>query len=207
MSRRKPKARPPSRSASRRDRKASGARIAILGTLALATSAWLAWRAFEARRVPADPIERMSVDDAFAAGLRHGGAGHHLAALPYFRRAVTLAPDSWTARENYASTLYNGAQEARVHLGKNEPATRSSIERISMIRESLGQTEEALKWASQPADQALVFFQRAQAFHTFGFAIDALLEFRQAARQAPDNGVIARATSAAEETLHNGGTH
>lgn len=168
---------------------------------------WLSWRFLAARRAPvdpADPIEQMTLKEAVMTGLRLGGEGRHQAAVPYFRRAVTLAPDSWTTRENYASTLYNGALETRTHLGKDEPATRSSVERMTMIGQSLSQTDEALRLASEPADQAVVLFQRAQAFHTFGFALDALVEFRKAAGFQP-GGRIARATLLAEARLRSGG--
>ncbi len=152
-----------------------------------------------------DPIERLSASDAFAAGLRLGGAGRHLASLPYFRRAVRQAPDSWTARENFASTLYNGAQEARSHLGKDEPATRSSVERMEMIEESFRQTDTAATLTGDPHDQALIVYQQGQAFHTFGLVIDGLVEFRKAAAFDPSSATLTRAVSGAEARLRAGG--
>jgi Tfp pilus assembly protein PilF len=147
----------------------------------------------------------MAIKEAVLTGLRLGRQGRHQAAVPYFRRAVTLDPDSWTVRENYASTLYNGALETRTHLGKDEPATRSSVERMTMIGQSLSQTDEALRLAPEPTDQAMVLFQRAQAFHTFGFALDALVEFRNAAGLHPGSGKLANATVMAEARLRSGG--
>ena len=177
----------------------------LLGSLvALAAALWLSARD-RVWQAPADPLLRMTAEQAFNKGLSLGGGGHHLAALPYFRRAVNLEADSWTAHQNYASTLFNGAQEARIHLGKDEPATRSSLERMIMIGESLRQTDEATNWASEPTDRAMVIFQRAQAFHTFGFPLDALMEFRKGTELSPGDAVIARAMNRAEEQLRSGG--
>jgi hypothetical protein len=208
LSRRKTTARTPSRPAARRRRESWHPRAALFlgGLLALSVAGWIGTRFLAGRHAPIDPLERMTAEDAFASGVRLGGAGHHLAALPYFLRAVSLAPDSWTAHENYASTLYNGAQETRIHMGKGEPGTRSSLERVTMIGESLRQTDEAMSWTREPNDQAVLLFQRAQVFHTFGFAIDALVEFHKATGMSPGNAPIVRAASRAEEQLRSGGT-
>ena len=147
----------------------------------------------------------MTAREAYTVGLRLGGAGRHLASMPYFRSAVAKAPGSWTARENYANTLFNGAQEARIHLGKDEPATRSSVERIAMIAESFRQTDAAASLASEPRDRALVSYQRGRALYTFGLAAEALVELRKAAALDPPSPGIARAAADAEAQLRSGG--
>jgi hypothetical protein len=180
----------------------------VLAGLIVVALGYLGWhRQNPAPRTVAlsDPAQRLGAEEAFATGLRLGSAGHHLGSLPYFRRAVALAPDSWTARENFANTLYNGAQEARFHLGKNEPGTRSSVERMTMIVESLHQTDTAAALTSEAADRAVVLFQRGQAFHTFGLAIDGLLQFRQAAVLQPANPQVTRALAGATTKLRTGG--
>jgi choline dehydrogenase-like flavoprotein len=150
------------------------------------------------------PADRLSALDAYALGLQLGRAGRNLAAMPYFVSAVARAPRSWAAHENYACTLCNGAQEARTHLGKVEPATRSSVERMTMIEQSFGQTDTASTLAGAPADRALVLLERAQSLHTFGFPIDGLVALRHAAALDASLG-IARTLRDAETELRSGG--
>src|SRR5262245_10407132 len=173
-------ARPPARRPTSRPRARRMPRVAMIALVSVGLGIVL-WRPIArivvARRPPAHPAERMGADQLFDTGLRFGNAGLHLAGLPYFRRLVDLLPSSWEARQNYANTLYNGAQEPRVHLGRLEPATRSSLERIQMIAESLRQTDAASSLATEPTDRALIEYQRAQALYTFGFALDALVGF------------------------------
>ena len=124
--------------------------------------------------------------------------------MPYFRSAVARVPRSWAAHENYACTLFNGAQEARTHLGKVEPATRSSVERMTMIEASFGQTDTAAALAAATPDRALVLLERAQSLHTFGLAIAALVELRRAAALDASPG-IGRTARDAETELRSGG--
>jgi tetratricopeptide (TPR) repeat protein len=161
------------------------------------------------RRRPSDrilhPAEQLGADDAYRLGLALGRDGHHLAALPYFASAARQMPDSWTARQSLASALYNGAQEARVHLGKEEPATRSSVERIAMVNASMRESRTADSLAQLPVDHAVIAFQRGQTLHTFGLVDDALVEFRRAAALDPSSKVIAAAIRGAERRLASGG--
>ena len=197
---------PPSRRRPGGTRPFSGRWSALLIVAGVAL-AYFAWNRLSRRPeagVPA-PADRMSAEDAHAAGLRFGREGRHLASLPFFRSAVRQAPDSWAARENYSNALVNGAQESRVHLGKDEPATRSSVERAAMIRESFRQSAIADSLAQDVRDRAVVVYQRAQALHTFGLVADAVVEFRKAAALDPASGGIARASRDAEARLRSGG--
>jgi tetratricopeptide (TPR) repeat protein len=161
------------------------------------------------RRRPAEraahPADRLGADAAYGIGLTLGRDGHHLAALEYFGSAARQAPDWWAARQSYASALYNGAQEARVHLGKEEPATRSSVERIAMVNASMRESRGADSLAQQPGDHALIAFQNGQTLHTFGLVDDALVEFRRAAALDPSSKMIASALRGAERRLASGG--
>jgi tetratricopeptide (TPR) repeat protein len=152
-----------------------------------------------------DPLEGMTAEEAFARGVELGKAGHHQASLPYFRRAASLAPDSWTARENYANTLYDGAQESRSHLGKFEPVMRSSVERMEMIATSFRETDAAAALAGEPTDRAIVLYQLGQSFGTFGFPIDALVAFEKAAALDPASAPIGAAVRVSETRLRAGG--
>jgi len=129
----------------------------------------------------------------------------HQASLPYFRRAVSQAPDSWSAHANYSNALHNGAQESRRHLGKDEPAARSSVERIGMMRECLRESDLADSLTAGPADRAAIAYQRAQSLQTWGFPIEALLEYRRAQAMDSSREDIAKAAHATGNRLAAGG--
>jgi tetratricopeptide (TPR) repeat protein len=163
---------------------------------------WPRHRPVEAERHPAGSL---SAEEAYKTALTLGGDGHHLEALPYFASAVRQAPDSWTARQSYASALHNSALETRLHLGKAEPITRSSVERITMVNASMRESRIADSLAQRPADHAMIAFQRGQLLHTFGLVENALVEFRRAAALDPSSEVIAAAVRGAEHRMASGG--
>src|SRR5688572_16346049 len=203
---RKRKVADPKRPAGRsRLRRRPRSRMLAVGSLA----AFLAMAVifFAARRGErgGHPADAMTFEEAAQAGITRGAAGRHLESLPYFRAAVRAAPGVWAARQNVANALYNGAQEARTHLGKDGPVTRSSVERIAMIREALLASRAADSLASEPEDRAMVAYQRGQAFFTFGLPIDALVEFRNAHRLAQANAFYQRTAARSEAELAAGG--
>src|SRR5262249_49533003 len=161
------------------------------------------------RRRPVDaarhPSERLSAEEAYKTALAMGQEGHHLEALPYFSSAVRQAPDSWTARQSYASALYNSALETRLHLGKAEPITRSSGERITLVRASMLQSHAADSMAVSPSDHAVIAFQRAQLFTTFGLVDNALEGFRRASVIDPTNQSGIQAIKTLERRMASGG--
>ena len=74
-----------------------------------------------------------------------------------------------------------------------------------MITESLRQAKTAMSLASTPADRALFCYQRGQALLTFGFPLDAVVAFRQAAALDPSSRQILHAESSTEAGLRTGG--
>ena len=166
------------------------------------------WMANRARRTPAtsaDPIAALDVTQAHERGMELARGGDPLGAVPYFRRVVALRPDSWNAHENLAGAVGNGALQARTHLGKVEIATRTSIERVAMLREAIRETEAAESRVQTPTDRATVLFERGRALQTWGFPIDALVFFRLAYASAPDRPEIAAALRGAQEAFVTAG--
>jgi len=151
------------------------------------------------------PSERLSAEEAYKTALAMGQDGHHLEALPYFASAVRQSPDSWTARQSYASALYNSALQTRLHLGKAEPITRSSFERITLLQASLVESRSADSIAESPHDHALIAFQRAQMFNTFGLVDNAIDGLRRANVIDPTNTSGIRALQALERRMASGG--
>ena len=207
MSGRKTRARRPARGA----RQARGGRprswwlLPLVGLVLLGYVSLRVWPKRRPVEAGQHPAVRLSAEEAYKTALTLGGQGHHLEALPYYASAVRQAPDSWNARQSYASALHNSAIETRLHLGYVEPVTRSSVERIAMVTAAMRESRIADSLAQQPADHAVIAFQRGQALHSFGLVDDALVEFRRAEALYPSSPVIAAAVRGAERRLASGG--
>jgi len=177
-----------------------------VGLLALACLAGLSlvlWR----RPPPPPPpaaAERLSALEAEAVGSRLSGDGHHLASLPYYRRIADEYRVEWVAHANYSSALHNASQESRSHLGSQAPAIRSSIERMAMVEISNREQELAERYAGPGADRALALFQGGQTLQTWGFPIEALVEYRRALEHAPDDPQLIRVENALALLLAGG---
>ena len=178
----------------------------VLGTAIAGVVLRDGYRREPASVAPPHPAERLSGEEAHEQAVALGNAGRHQQSLPYFRRVVAEMQDEWLAHENYSSALYNGAQESRVHLGLEGPATRSSLERIAMALESLHENDAAESLAQSPGDRATVIYQRGQSFQTWGFPVEALAEYRRAMALAPDDANLARVTSQLGSMLVAGGS-
>ena len=207
MTRRRKRPSPPARG----PRRAAGGRpqpwwlVPLVGLLLVSVfflRVWPRHRPVEATRSLA---ERLSADEAYKTAITLGRDGHHLEALPYFASAVRQAPDSWTARQSYASALYNSALETRLHLGKAEPITRSSVERITLVRSSMVQSGAADSMVAGARDRAFIAFQRGQMFVTFGLVDNAVEEFRRAIVMDPNNASGIKAIHSLERLLADGG--
>lgn len=180
-----------------------------MATLALAAigigAGWMARRAPRTASTPADPAAALDVTRAHERGMDLARGGDPLGAVPHFRRVVALRPDSWNAHENLAGAMGNGAQQARTHLGNAEIATRSSIERVELMREAIRQTEAAERLVETADDRATVLFERGRALQTWGFPIEALVFFRLAYASAPQRAEIAASLRGAQEAFVNQG--
>lgn len=154
---------------------------------------------------PASPAEPLAVAEVFRRGIALSRDGHHLAAADCFGKVARERPGSWMARQSYASALYNGAQEVRMHLGKEEPVMRSSVERIALVRVSMIEARTADSLAATPQQRAVMAYQHGQILHAYGLVTDALVAFRNAARLDSSSTLIATGLREAERRLANGG--
>jgi tetratricopeptide (TPR) repeat protein len=114
-----------------------------------------------------------------------GSRGRHGQSLPYYRRALEDPGAQWSLYCNYGSALQNATLEVRLHLGRTEPAVRSSFERARMLRQALEEFDRGEALEPAAADRASLVAARAQLFATAGLPWDALSEFRQAQALAP----------------------
>ncbi|HVP15399.1 MAG TPA: hypothetical protein VMS88_07630 [Terriglobales bacterium] len=153
----------------------------------------LAWR-FLARR-PAPPV--VSPESAWAeyrAGVALGERGRHLEGLPHLRRALESPVDFWAFHADYGTALFNASFEIGSRAGAPCAVTRSSWERIAMIREAMSQLEIAAQMAPEPRERALVEIRRADLARTWGLPLDALVAYRRAESILPGRPDLARRT-------------
>lgn len=169
----------------------------------LATLAWWLLRPHGAS--PEDPLATLDAPAAFAEGARLGAAGRHVESVPYFRRAAAVG-GTWESHFNLASALGNAALQVRTRAGREEPAMRSSAERMAMVFEAYRESERALALAREPRQKAMTLFATAQREWTWGLVRDAV-EHARAAREAdPAWDVPARFLAQAERDLAAGGS-
>jgi tetratricopeptide (TPR) repeat protein len=151
--------------------------VALLAAAAVAL--WLA----RGRRAPAarDGAAALDPSAAYEIGLKLGRAGRYTESLPYFRRAAE-APGgtTWQVRHDYSSTLHNATLESRM-LGRfGQRISRSSVERVAMMHESLRQLDLAEADAGSRRDQAFLEAMRGNTLATWGFPLDALACYARA---------------------------
>lgn len=145
-----------------------------------------------APRESADPVASMDGAEAFRTGTRLGSQGEYGRSLPYLRRALAANPGLWEARFNLASSLANTALQVRRHLGHDEPATRSSADRLALLREAERELESAIATARSPHEAALAAWTKANLYRSWGLPADALECAKRALALEPGSPSAAR---------------
>jgi len=135
--------------------------------------------------MPPDSLSRMQPEAAYARAVQLVDAGEAQRSLPFFQRALSFSGEPATAHIDYSVGLNNTAVQFRAHLGIPENRTRSSYERVALLREALAQLDIAESLATIPALRAEVHANRAQRYLTWGFQLEAWREFREAEADAP----------------------
>jgi hypothetical protein len=127
-------------------------------------------------------------DEAYQRGARILSEGRADRSLAYFRHALSFPGDPAMAHVGYSAGLHDAAIQSRSRFGLAGLATRSSIERIALMRESLEQLDLAERLATTPAERARVHATRAHHYVTWGMPWDALAEFHAAQTDDPPGG-------------------
>jgi hypothetical protein len=118
--------------------------------------------------------------DAYGVATRLSDAGHHLASLPYYRMAEAGATSEDPAlRFEHAGALYLASFEVQPARGRI-PATRSSVERVALMREACGRIEGVMRLELAPPGRAQVCRKYGEILQSWGFNWEAFVEFRQA---------------------------
>lgn len=146
----------------------------------------------------------MEVSQAETEGYALVQRGRYQESLPYSRRVAQVAGTEWMAHANYSSALHNAAQESRLHLGRIEPAMRSSLERVARMGLSLDEEDLAELYA-RGHDRAIAVYLRGQTLQTWGFPLDALGEYQRALAMAPQDTAIRQVVVNLTRLLARGG--
>lgn len=171
--------------------------VGVVAVLALLALALFAWRFRGAP--PPPPAVTVSSDPALAdaasayrEGARLYAAGRPVQAVRYFRRVGTLTPGAPRDYHlQFAHLLVLAAQQSRTDLP--QPATRSSLERVALMREALAQLDRAQELSSTPREIAEVHATRANAWRVWGFPWEGLIELRAAGDADPTWGEVVMA--------------
>jgi len=145
-----------------------------------------------------DSIARLGPDSAYRRGARLWNAGRADRSLAYFRHALTFPGAPAMAHLEYSSGLHFAATQNRTLFSYMGMATRSSVERIALMRESLEQLDLAERMAATPAERAQVHDMRADRYVAWGMPLDALAELHAAQTDDPagDRQLIVAALAA-----------
>ncbi len=133
---------------------------------------------------PASAIDRMDVKAAYLEGARLYQEHRHLEALPYFRRIGALLPNP--PRQFHlqiTDVLDHAALQTRSDAA--QPASRSSAERVAMVREALAHLDAAERLSTTPRELAEVRAWRAIVLRVWGFPWEALYWLRSSAAADP----------------------
>lgn len=150
------------------------------------------------RAAAADPVATMDGMEALRTGTELGSRGEFDRSVPYLRRALAANPGSWEARFNLASSLANLALQARRHLGRDEPVTSSSADRLALLRESERELDAAFAQARTPHEAALAMWTKGNLYRSWGLPADALVCARRALEIEPGPTSAARLVAALE---------
>jgi len=123
---------------------------------------------------------------------RHSRAGRFLAATAVMDRYERAFPHTTADFEGaYATALGNGALEARVVRGLPIPGTRSSIERVALVRKALGRVATGESKSARPAQTRDLRVVRAGMLVLWGFAREGYQEYWSAHGAQPLDSRIA----------------
>ena len=166
-------------------------RIGVLTALVAAAAAFIGLPAV----LPSDPVSaaapapdslsRLDPFEAYAQGRALGEAQRFDESLPYFRRALEVPTDAWQPYCDYAISLFQTTHQVREHRGGKRPVTRSSYERVALMREALRELDRAEQRAGTPSDRGFVIASRARYLKVWGLPWDALSEYYRAGSLEP----------------------
>ena len=145
-------------------------------------------------RVTPDPLDGLDpatlghTADAFEA------RREYLQAVPYVLHILRTGPPTYDYASRASTTLNNASIEIRDKNGRVIPATRSSVERVELLRESLAWSKRAEELAPGRDYRTVEIASRAEQLGSWGFHREAFAEFARASETGPlDADFLAKA--------------
>ncbi|MEO5616435.1 MAG: hypothetical protein ABIS67_01580 [Candidatus Eisenbacteria bacterium] len=176
-----------------RPRGRRGHRSRVLWILAAASLAALALlvQRFGGPWTPPDPLAGLTALAAADSADRLVERGLHFEALPYIERVERIAAAGSTDADfeaRTATTGYNATIQVHARNGMVVPVTRSTIERIALIRSSMLRLERAERKADHPAQRRNIIVVRAGQLAVWGFVREGYADYRRANAIRPLEG-------------------
>jgi hypothetical protein len=147
----------------------------------------MTWWLARPRGQPPDPdptqdrLAGLSPKQAYETGLRLMTEDRFVESMPYFRHAMQMTQGTiWEVQFGMFCALRNATLDDQEHLGRLGPSTRSSYERVSMLREAFHYLDLAERGARRPRDIAMLRKNRAQLMEIWGSGWDAFAAYRRA---------------------------
>ena len=183
--RRVPARTPPARRAPESGRRAGRLLVRGIVALLLLAAVYLLARHPWAGGPPSDPLARLATTALAERADALERQGHYLASVPYIRRLLRAGPPSYAQASRASTTLNNAAIEVREKDGHVMPASRSSVERVALIRESLEWSRRAEEMAPSPDYRTVEIGAHAEQLSSWGFHREAFGEFVRASEAGP----------------------
>lgn len=171
--------------------------VISIGFVAAVFAMWRAQRSqppihADRSNAPSDSLAHLTLVGANKAAIDLVHARRYTESLPYFRREFELLDrDSWGLHLDYGTMLFNSTFQMRTIHGLPTRVTRSTLERVALVREGLAELDRSERLASKPAEFARTRERRAHILWAWGFYWDAIEHYASALRADP-NQVLAR---------------
>lgn len=133
-----------------------------------------------------DPLQALDPVEAYRTAVRLSQDSRFVESLPYYRRALADSiAAGWQQHYAYATALYDVTLGYRTVGSVQLAQTRSSDERVALMREALAQLARAASLAPDSRTLAMIQGDLARMSFVWGFPWDAFIAYRRAQGLAP----------------------
>ncbi|HET9328200.1 MAG TPA: hypothetical protein VFQ05_15645 [Candidatus Eisenbacteria bacterium] len=168
--------RPPAAKPAPRPKRSIVTPVVVL-TLAVGAALW--WRFGRHPQPPDTGGAPFDSRQTYAEAMTLSQQGRFIESLPMFRRVMESDTSLSQLHHDYATAMLNAVHQSRHHLGRQEFAVRSSIERVELVRWALVELVAAERTARDARARAWGIRTRAQALGAWGFPWEAMVGYRQ----------------------------
>ena len=153
--------------------------LAVIAGL-LAVGAFMLWRLGPSAKPQAPGRAAFEPRRAYEEGMELIKQRRFVESLPILRSVAEAEPGISQVHHDYAAAMLNAVHQPRRHLGRDEFAVRSSVERIALVNQAMVELMAAERSAGPNARaRAWAERTRAQAFGAWGFPWEALVGYRR----------------------------